>query len=73
MQSLQNFWATPAGSAVRNFLTVFIGLAVEEFYRVGHFDFTNLEAWVIKALASLVLGVSATASRIANPADELSL
>ena len=55
-------------SFLRTFLAIVIASAVNEFQKVGHFDFTNLEQWVIIALVAAVPPFL----RYLNPQDVLS-
>lgn len=66
MQAFQDwFAASPWASYLRSFVTIVISLAVADWVATGSIDFTNWQAWVIAALASVV----PVALRAANPAD----
>jgi hypothetical protein len=59
------FATSPIASFLRVALALFIAQAMADFVKVGSFDFTNLNTWVISALASAVPGLL----RWLNPAD----
>lgn len=68
MEQLQKFWAeSPLASYLRTFLSIVAFEAITEFVRLGHFDFSNLETWVIAGLVPFL----AVLSRYKNPQDAL--
>lgn len=68
--NFQKWYAeSPYASYLRAFVTLVVANAVADFVKLGHFDFSNWEAWVIPALAALFPPVS----RVLNPKDELTL
>ena len=64
---LKWFAESKVASFLRVFVTVLISSAVADFSKVGGFDFSRWEAWLIAAV------VSATPMllRLLNPADSL--
>lgn len=68
IEKLQKWFATsPIASFLRHFLAIVIASAVAEFAKVGAFDFSNWESWLIAALVAAVPPFL----RYLNPVDEL--
>lgn len=62
----QKWFATsPIASFLRVMFALIIAQATTDFVKLGHFDFGNLEVWLITALASAVPGLL----RWINPQD----
>lgn len=64
---LKWYATSPYASYIRVFLTVVAGFAIADFSKVGYFDFTNWQLWLISGLVSLV----APATRVYNSKDPL--
>ena len=53
METFLNWFAnSPLASILRSFLALVIYAALTEFVKVGAFDFTNWQVWVIGALSA---------------------
>lgn len=63
---LKWFQSSPIASFLRVFAAVVLFQAMTDFVRLGHFDFTNLETWLIAGLASAL----PTILRWLNPEDK---
>ena len=61
------FASSPYASFLRTFLAIVIAQAVAEFAKLGTFDFSNYEAWLIAALVASVPALL----RVLNPQDNL--
>lgn len=48
------FATSPIASFLRTALALVVSQAVVDFVKMGHFDFTNAETWVITAFASAI-------------------
>lgn len=69
MENFYKWFATSKlGSYLRSFLAIVVAQAIAEFQKLGYFDFSNLESWVIAALVATV----PVLLRILNPEDTLS-
>lgn len=66
--SFLKWYATsPYASYVRTFLSIVAGFAVADFAKVGYFDFSNWQSWLIAGLVALVAPIS----RVQNSKDPL--
>jgi len=65
---LKWYATSPYASYVRNFLTIVFAQAVADFVRLGYFDFSNWQAWLIAALS---IAIVPTATRVVNSKDPL--
>jgi len=63
------FADSPYASYARVFLTVVASLAIADWAKVGVFDFTNWQLWLITALASTF----PVGARLLNRKDKISL
>ena len=61
------FASSPIASFLRHFAAIVLASAVADFARLGHFDLSNYQTWLIAALVSAVPPFL----RWLNPADEL--
>lgn len=68
-KQVQNWLAdSKLASVLRVFVVIVLTQASLEFSKVGSFDFSNWQSWLIVAIASTVPMLA----RILNPSDELS-
>jgi hypothetical protein len=61
------FASSPLASFLRVFAAIVLAQAVNDFVKLGHLEFVNLEQWVIVGLSAAV----PTLLRWLNPADSL--
>lgn len=67
IEKVQLWYArSPIASALKAFVVVVLTLAVTEWVKLGSFDFSAWQTWVIAALASAIV----PALNAANPADK---
>jgi hypothetical protein len=59
------FATSPVASFLRVALALFLSQAMADFVKVGSFDFSNINTWIITALAAAVPGLL----RWINPSD----
>lgn len=53
MQELQKWFAdSKIASFLRHFLAILIALAIADFAKLGVFDFSNYQVWIISALVA---------------------
>jgi len=68
---MEKFWVWFAESKVASFLRVFVTVlissAVADFAKVGSFDFTRWESWLIASVVS----ATPLLLRLINPADPM--
>jgi len=69
MEDFKVWFATSKfASYLRSFVAIVVAQAVTEFQKVGHFDFANLESWLIAAIVATL----PVLLRLINPQDALS-
>ncbi len=66
---LKWFADSPYASYLRSFFAIVVAQAVGEFAKLGHFDFSNWQSWLIAALVATL----PVLSRLLNKKDELTL
>lgn len=64
-QFKQWFATSPIASFLRVAFALFVSQAMADFVKVGSFDFSNINTWIITALAAAIPGLL----RWINPAD----
>ncbi len=66
---LKWFNESPIASFLRSFFAIVLAQAVSDFAKLGKFDFSNLEDWLIAGLVAML----PVALRLLNPKDKLTL